>query len=49
LQPGAEITATVRLNVFRPEGAVLGVDATGRAVLKADATAENRRPGIRTH
>ena len=33
LQPGAEITATVRLHVFKPEGAVLGVDASGRAVL----------------
>jgi len=32
LQPGVEIKATVRLHVFKPEGAVLGVDASGRAV-----------------
>jgi hypothetical protein len=34
LQPGAEITGTVRLNVFKPDGAVLGVDATGYAISK---------------
>jgi hypothetical protein len=34
LQPGAEISATVRLNVFKPSGAVLGVDADGYAVRK---------------
>jgi hypothetical protein len=32
LQPGATITATVRLHVFKPEGAILGVDASGRAL-----------------
>jgi hypothetical protein len=32
LQPGAEIAATVRLNVFKPRGRVLGVDAKGYAV-----------------
>jgi len=32
LRPGAKITATVRLHVFRPEGAILGVDAQGRAI-----------------
>ncbi len=37
LLPGAEITATVRLNVFKPEGAVLGVDATGYAISKPAA------------
>jgi galactose mutarotase-like enzyme len=37
LQPGAEIAATVRLHVFKPQGAVLGIDATGRAVSKPAA------------
>jgi hypothetical protein len=32
LQPGAEIAATVRLHVFKPAGALRGVDANGRAV-----------------
>jgi hypothetical protein len=32
LQPGAAVTATVRLHVFKPEGAILGVDAEGRAI-----------------
>jgi hypothetical protein len=32
LQPGAEVTATVRLNVFKPEGGVRGVDARGYAI-----------------
>lgn len=34
LQPGAEITTTVRLNVFKPNGPVLGVDRNGCAVSK---------------
>jgi hypothetical protein len=34
LRPGAEITGTVRLNVFKPDGAVLGVDAAGYAISK---------------
>jgi hypothetical protein len=32
LQPGTEIATTVRLHVFKPAGAILGVDATGRAI-----------------
>jgi hypothetical protein len=36
LQPGAEVIATVRLNVFKPQGSVLGVDAKGYAILKAE-------------
>ena len=32
LRPGARITATVRLHVFQPEGAILGVDGQGRAI-----------------
>jgi hypothetical protein len=32
LQPGAEIRAWLRLNVFKPRGAVRGVDAEGRAL-----------------
>jgi hypothetical protein len=32
LQPGAEITTVVRLHVFKPEGAIRGVDANGLAV-----------------
>jgi galactose mutarotase-like enzyme len=32
LQPGTEIATTVRLHVFKPAGAVLGVDAHGRAM-----------------
>lgn len=35
LRPGAKIEATVRLHVFRPEGAVLGVDGQGRAISTA--------------
>jgi hypothetical protein len=34
LMPGAEITTTVRLHVFKPAGPVLGVDTNGRAVSK---------------
>jgi hypothetical protein len=32
LQPGAEMTATVRLHVFKPHGAIRSVDAKGQAV-----------------
>jgi hypothetical protein len=32
LQPGVEISATVRLHVFKPNGPVLGVDADGQAL-----------------
>ena len=35
MQPGAVITATVRLHVFKPTVAVQGVDADGRAISKA--------------
>lgn len=31
LQPGATLSATIRLQVFKPNGAVRGVDAEGRA------------------
>lgn len=34
LQPGSEMTATVRLHVFKPTGVVQGVDAEGRALSK---------------
>lgn len=37
LQPGTEVTTTIRLHVFKPNGAVLGIDANGRAIL-ASAT-----------
>lgn len=36
LQPGVEVIATVRLNVFKPQGSILGVDAKGYAILKAE-------------
>jgi hypothetical protein len=32
LRPGDEIAATVRLHVFKPAGALRGVDASGRAI-----------------
>ena len=32
LQPGVAVAATVRLHVFKPKGAVLGVDTDGRAL-----------------
>ena len=32
LQPGAEISTTVRLHVFKPDSAIRGVDPEGRAV-----------------
>jgi hypothetical protein len=32
LQPDAEIATTVRLHVFKPDGALRGVDANGRAI-----------------
>jgi hypothetical protein len=32
LQPGAEIATTVRLHVFKPQGAILTVDAAGLAI-----------------
>lgn len=35
LQPETEIATTVRLHVFKPAGAVLGVDANGGAVSKS--------------
>jgi hypothetical protein len=34
LQPGAEISATVRLHVFKPDGPVKGVDLSGYAALR---------------
>jgi len=34
LRPGAAMNATLRLHVFKPRGAVRGVDADGRAVAK---------------
>jgi hypothetical protein len=36
LQPGVEIAAWIRLHVFKPRGAVRGVDARGRAVFAGD-------------
>ena len=36
-QPGAEIATTVRLHVFKPAGAVRGVDTNGRAISKRAA------------
>jgi hypothetical protein len=30
------VIATVRLNVFKPQGSILGVDAKGYAILKAE-------------
>ena len=35
LQPGATVTTTVRLNVFKPAGALRGVDADGYAIAAA--------------
>jgi len=32
LRPGAKTTTMLRLHVFRPEGAIVGVDAEGRAI-----------------
>jgi hypothetical protein len=35
LQPGAEFTTTVRLHVFKPNGAIRGVDAAGFAATES--------------
>jgi hypothetical protein len=37
LLPGAEVTATVRLDVFKPKGSVLGVDVNGYAICRRGA------------
>jgi hypothetical protein len=34
LNPGAEVNTTVRLNVFKPEGAILDVDEDGFAIIE---------------
>jgi hypothetical protein len=36
LQAGTEVTTTVRLHVFKPDGAIRGVDAKGFAVSRSD-------------
>lgn len=36
LQPGAEVSAWIRLHVFKPKGALRGVDAQGRAIAGGD-------------
>jgi hypothetical protein len=37
LRPGAEIATALRLHVFKPDGAVLRVDPSGRAVMRGAA------------
>jgi hypothetical protein len=37
LRPGAEIATTLRLHVFKPDAAILGVDPAGRAVTRSGA------------
>jgi hypothetical protein len=40
LTPGAEITTTVRLHVFKPAGPVIGIDTSGRAISKSGVSAD---------